>query len=160
VILKSTAASTLRFLWRDYAYRFPDAAHAMQFLSGFKADPVAMAGLRRLLAERDWLHTPARMSDDDVLKTVAALLGRGELVAGVEWKPRVTAPVEQGAAGAPAGAAPSREPAADEPEPNSFGASHDGAAQAAALIAAAEAGVPFCEECERAAQAQAHGGAQ
>lgn len=154
MILKSTAASTLRFLWRDYAYRFPDSAHAMQFLAGFKADPVAMAGLRHLLAERDWLHTPSRMNDDDVLKAVAALLARGELVAGLEWKPRVSAPVEPGAADAPASPAPSREPAAGEPEPNTFGASHDGAAQAAALIAAAETGVPFCEECERAAQAR------
>jgi hypothetical protein len=154
VILKSTAASTLRFVWRDYAYRFPDAARAKQFLAGFKADPVAMAGLRRLLAERDWLHTPARMSDDDVLKAVAALLSRGELVAGVEWKPRVAAPVQPGAASAAASPAPSREPAADEPEPNTFEASHDGAAQAAALIAAAETGVPFCEECERAARAR------
>jgi hypothetical protein len=155
VLIKSTSASMLRFLWRDNGCRFRDASHARQFLSQFKSDPVAMASLRTLVGERDWLHSPARLSDDEVIKAVGSLLARGDLVAGFEWKPRIKAPVKEEAEAAGA-ASPSREPQAQEPDPNTFGGDHDAAAQAAALSAAAQSGVPFCEECARAAQ----GGAQ
>jgi hypothetical protein len=149
MIIRASAASTIRFLWRDSAFRFGDAEHALQFLGQFKSDAVAMGDLRRLLGERDWLADPGRLTDDQVLAAIARLLGSGELVAALEWKPRISAP--QLPDSEPEAPAPSREPSQQqEQETDTFGAGHDGAQQAAALRAAAEAGVPFCEECERA----------
>ena len=153
MIIRSTASSAIRFLWRDTAYLFSDPERAIQFMAGFKGDPGAMAGLRRLLDERDWLYQTSRMNDDAVIKAVAELLGKGELVAGVEWKPRLSAPPQPEAAAPAAGpSAPSS--TQEEPDPNTFN-DNDGAAQAAALINAAQSGVPFCEECARLAAQRA-----
>jgi hypothetical protein len=154
MIIRASAASAIRFLWRDSAFLFGDAERALQFLGQFKSDAAAMADLRRLLGERDWLASPGRLSDDEVLAAVARLLGSGELVAAVEWKPRISAP--QLPDSAPEAPAPSRESSPQqEQESDTFGPGHDGAQQAAALVAASQSGAPFCEECERAKQQEA-----
>jgi hypothetical protein len=53
----------------------------------------------------------------------------------------------------PAPPPPAQRPIADrdEPDPNTFDSDHNAAEQAEALSAAAEDGVPFCEECAKAA---------
>lgn len=117
-----------------------------------------MAGLRRLLAGRDWFHDLSRTTDDRVLAAVAKLLSAGELPAGMEWKGRISAP-RNGEPAAPAPSAPQPQSRHEEPEEDTFGGDHDGAGQAGALIGAAQSGVPFCEECARAAAA-AGGGAR
>ncbi|MCV2355938.1 hypothetical protein LNV09_17490 [Paucibacter sp. B2R-40] len=65
----------------------------------------------------------------------------------------VAAPVSTPAPAAPAPAGPRPAVAAAPPEPvdSTFGSSLDVAAMVAVLKAAAESGVPFCEECARAA---------
>jgi hypothetical protein len=59
------------------------------------------------------------------------------------------------AAEAPARSTPATAPAPhvareQEPDPPTVAPDHDAASQAEALITAAEDGVPFCEECEKA----------
>lgn len=153
MIVYSGGTPTIRFLWRDSIHRASTPEHALQFLERFKNDAVAMAGLRRLLGEREWLCDASRMTDDHVLATVARLMSAGELLAGLEWKSRVSAPrSEEAVAPVPAGAQPQSRPE-EEPEGETFAGDHDGATQAGALRAAAESGVPFCEECARAAAA-------
>ncbi|HWQ56778.1 MAG TPA: hypothetical protein VN442_24035 [Bryobacteraceae bacterium] len=151
MIVRSTGTFTARLLWRDSSQRVGTPERAAHMLGWLRGDPACLTGVRRLLAQRDWQFVVWRMNDDQVLATVSRLMSTGELLASVDWKNRISVP-EVGEEGepAPSGAQP---PASsrEQPDENTFGNDHDGGAQAGALGAAAESGVPFCEECARAA---------
>lgn len=145
--------SNFQFLWRYSVHPFGDAAQALQFLGSFKTDAAAMARLRRLVSQRCEMGDVSRIPDDRILVQVAGLLGSGDLLAGYQWHEPIELPGEGGEEAPPAPAAPPAPPARErqEPDPPTFGAQHDGAGQAQGLLAAAESGMPFCEECARAA---------
>lgn len=148
MILRSTGIHTIR-LHRGGKQRAWATEGAAAVLAILKADPMAMAGVRRLLAAEDWRLQTWRIADREVLAAVSRLMREGELLAGVERKGRFSAP-EGKAEASPAPAAARPQPQRqEEPEGTTFGAGHDGAAQAGALAAAAKSGTPFCEECGR-----------
>jgi len=147
VLIRSHGASTIRFLWSNTAYRFWTADHALEYLARFKQDTGAMDAFRRMLAERDWQYQRGPLKDDEVLQLLARLVARGELLVGEEWKTRINAPVSP--AEAPSAGAPTQQRSEEQPEGPTYGPGHDPAAQASALQAAAQSGVPFCEECAR-----------
>ena len=135
-----------------------DRAEAEEFLRQFKFDFTIMLELRELLTATDPL---SRMSDDRVIETVASRLATCEFVFSRLSPIAVEAPTGGGAAQQKAeepqvAVTPSR-PAqrVAEPPPPTFAGNHDAAAQAAALVEAAEQGVPFCEECEKRRRAAA-----
>jgi hypothetical protein len=114
--------------------------------------------LRMLVSAFGGLDLPD-WQDEDVVTYVARQLVAGKIalvkriqireVAGTEGAPDpgpVSAPPPRVAAPPPA-------PKASQPEPDTFQDSLAVEHQVAVLIAAAESGVPFCEECARAAGA-------
>ncbi len=146
-----------QFLWRYRVHPFGDAAQALQFLGRFKTDSAAMARLRGLIAGRHHTGDLSRVSDDQVLAQVAALLGAGELLAAYQGHEAIQLP-EAAAEEAPPPAAtppPQQTRERQEPDPPTFSTQHDGAGQAQTLAMAAASGVPFCEECARAAHEEA-----
>jgi hypothetical protein len=150
VILRSTGIHTIRLNRCGDVHSVAGSETPEAVLAILKTDAAAMAGVRRLLAAEDWRFQPSwRMSDREVLGAVSRLMSAGELLACFERKARFSAP-EGGAGASPApAAAPAQPQRQQQPEAASFGADHDGAAQAGALIDAAQAGTPFCEECSR-----------
>ncbi|MEK7404889.1 MAG: hypothetical protein AAB225_07250 [Acidobacteriota bacterium] len=146
------------FLWRHSAREFRDRDLALQFLGRFRNDAAAMAELRRLVAQRFWETDVSRLTDDQVLGQIAALITSGVLLVGYEWERAWgRAAPEEEEAPAQAAAGPARRERASAEEGSSFGGGHDGLGQARVLRSAAESGTPFCEECQRAAQARAGG---
>ena len=147
------------FLWRHYSREFRDRNLALQFLGRFRNDAAAMAEMRRLVAERAWDTDVSRLTDDQVLDQIAALITSGVLLVGYEWERAwgKAAPEEEEAP-AQAATGPARSKRTAEEESSTFGDAHDGSAQASELRSAAESGTPFCEECERARQAASGGG--
>jgi hypothetical protein len=140
-----------------------DLRAAVQFLNGFRADPVAMATFRRQVS-KEIGASAAKLSDEQVIQSLARMLVVGEFVVALPERQRHRDPLELrepvAAASAPRSSTPA-EVVEDEP---TFQHDHDAVMQAAVLIAAARDGVPFCEECaKRAAQQelnkakQAHG---
>lgn len=153
-VVEAGPFSNFQFFWRYRVHPFGDAAQALQFLARFKTDPAAMARLRGLIAQRSHAGDLSRVSDDQILAQVAGLLGSGELVAGYQRHEAIELPGEPGPEAAPTPAStppPPQTRERQEPDPPTFAAQHDGAAQAQGLAAAAASGVPFCEECARAA---------
>ena len=146
------------FLWRHYSREFRDRDLALQFLGRFRNDAAAMAELRRLVAEKSWETDVSRLTDDQVLGQIAALITSGVLLVGYEWERAWgRAAPEEEEAPAQAAAGPARRERAAEEEGSTFAGGHDGSGQAQVLRSAAESGTPFCEECQRAAEASAGG---
>lgn len=120
-------------------------------------DDARMAVLRRLAWSlrdgTDW----SRVDDQGVVEQLHAFASRLPVREGRLLLQRLAPPPVAEAAAPPApAAAPRAAPAATPPAPaaeTTFGADVDVAAQVAALVQAAQDGVPFCEECERARQA-------
>lgn len=128
--------------------RAPDADDLLRariWLLGFKSDPLKIGGLR-LILKRELGRDASRMSNDDVVDSIAALLASGRLhvhsevverlpvIEGVKAPPRPERP-------APRAAAPSSRPAAIPP---TFPPNVNLSSQAATLVAAAADGAPFC----------------
>jgi hypothetical protein len=144
-----------RFVHRDD----PEA-----WLRGFKSDPGAMRDLRVIAYQYVERVTVSRVTDDQVCVQIARLIVQGRLrLCGppIEAQPR-TQPRQEVRLPPPRPTAPSPAPrrvreaevaTASPVESPTFAASMDGLAQAKALREAARAGVPFCEECDRAAGA-------
>jgi hypothetical protein len=142
-----------QFLWKYSVRDFWDESDAAQFLARYKSDPVAMESFRRLLLDRYLPVDASRMSEDELLKHLASMLATGELLVALDRRDiGIGDPGEKPQAPAPQPSDPAPSKKVEE-EANTFGPDHDAAAQADALRAAAEAGVPFCEECARAAAA-------
>lgn len=144
-------------MWRYYEL-FRDRSFALNFLSRFRRDPIAVARLREMLRERSLGANISRLTVDQMFAALANLLATENLIptfrlhaaAGSTSEDEKLAPVR---ASAPMSAAPVPASSVEEDEAPTF-ADNDGAAQAAALRAAAATGVPFCEECAKAAAAR------
>ena len=150
------------------ARTFGDRSAAAHWLRQFRSDPIAMAELRALAAT---IHDAGpdlwRARDEQVLESVAWLLARGVLhvhrvpATATAWRP-ATANVVASTATAPRSRPTSAPNATNSPaqpsapvkqadEPDTFSARTDAEATAQVLREAAIAGVPFCEECAKAA---------
>lgn len=138
--------SNYHLFWRRQVQTYLDPAAARMVLGQFKDDPSAMRDLRALL-EDPMLGIPKdRRSDDQVLDAVARLVAGGEVLMVREW------PMHGGAATQPqksgqaddATATPPQSRKSEPPE-NPTLPNTNGAAQAAALSAAAASGAPFCD---------------
>lgn len=128
-----------------------DRTRARTWLRSFKVDPQKMSGLRALL-NRELRRDISRMSDDDVVDAVAALLSDNRLhvhapvmkaVVTVAAQPKESAPAFQRSSPPPRTPSP-RLPTIDPP---TFESSDDLVLQAATLVAAAAEGAPFCAIC-------------
>ena len=138
-----------------------DPVEAQQWLDRQVLDDADAARLRWYAAGlhdgTDWW----RLDDAQLKEQLAAALDQGRLRTGQGEKVRLRPldqlqPVPQPAAAAPAAsprAAPAPAPAA--PVETTFAPNLDVAAQVAVLVQAAQDGVPFCEECERAKRERA-----
>lgn len=137
-----------QFLRREDLRMRWDVQSAAQFLNGFRKDAAAMAGLRRQA------QATGKVTDEQVVQIIARQLVSGEFVVALPQRQRQMdhLEVETPTAVPAPRQARAAERAADEP---TFESNHDGAAQAAVLIAAAAGGFPFCEECARHAAMQA-----
>lgn len=123
-----------------------DLQSAQQFLKRFQGDERSMALLRR---NANISSAGSKVSEEQVIETLARMLVSGELIVAMPAREELGAVLgqqpERATEAAPRGPT-ARE---QEPEPPTFGPSHNGRLQAATLLAAAQSGMPFCEECER-----------
>lgn len=145
-------------LWKYPQHGALSEFAAQGFLQRFAGDPVAVDLIRRLTQHR--LHTAFHESLplSSLFAAVARWISTGELV--VAFRLFTTgggedagAPAEKPAPEAPQASAPAS--STPEPDPATFPPAHDAAIQAQTLATASEQGIPFCEECMRAAMAQA-----
>lgn len=143
-------------LWRYPASGLWDRAGALKLLSSFSRDSLALAAFRRLLSANLLNRGFGRARDAQVVEEIARLLVSGDLLVGWEPMPWGAGAAEQ---------KEWREAPVHEPvvvprtrrvwqgpshvpppvEPPVYAAGHDGAAQAAALVAAAEHGAGWCD---------------
>ena len=138
---------------------FADAEASAQWLRRHKADGSSMSTLRHL-AQSCGIAVPlARTDDDAICEQLSRMLAMG--LVRICRERRVvhvathTAPApEAEPAPPPAKRKPAAGRGAREPEPETFPESFDAVAAALSLRRAAEAGTPFCEECEKSAAAQ------
>jgi hypothetical protein len=136
--------------------RFAGHDSAADYLRTFATDSDLMMMFRRAFAEES--HSVYRSSDHHVLEAMASKLAQRAFCLVVplpfESQPLAEAPPLPAPVAAipmtPSYAAPAPAAAAAEPEAG-FADLLDQAQQAEALILAAQAGVPFCEECARRA---------
>jgi hypothetical protein len=137
----------------EYVELGGDAERSLLWLSQFRGDTFVLGALRRLF-DRSLLY-----DDSEILRQTACRL------AGGAWRARrpVWEPLHTGAAvpGENTVAFPleERQPAAASkpssmPEPAVFPADIDPVAIAEAQKQAAKAGIPFCEECQKAQAAR------
>ena len=144
-----------------------ERAPARIFLQRFKRDPFAVETMRHIMA-RDVLPGPLnRITTDEVTNHFAALLGRGL------WHVHAPALREDDAGGKPGsepeeeedlaeivqGAAPQASDQSPRPQPvqeeGALPRNADEAAIVAAMKLASKLGIPFCEECAKAAMKRA-----
>jgi len=122
-----------------------DPLRARIWLLEFKSDPLKIAGLR-LMLRRELGRDVSRMSNDDVVDSIAALLASGTLhvhADAVERLPvmAVVKPAPPPTASPRAPAPSAKLPAIDAP---TFPANVNLLSQATTLVAAAAEGAPFC----------------
>jgi hypothetical protein len=122
-----------------------DRLRARVWLLGFKSDPLKIGGLRVML-RRELGRDVSRMSNDDVVDSIAELLARGTLHVHAEVVKRLPV-MSKAKPPAPAMAPPPKPP----PSPKlpsidapTFPANVNLLSQAATLVAAAADGAPFC----------------
>ncbi|MEM1126096.1 MAG: hypothetical protein AAGI71_05540 [Bacteroidota bacterium] len=133
----------------------PDALARLRRLCA--RHPHNMMVLRRMLAQEGHGRGVERMTEAEVIRHVATLLGRGVLQLGT--LSRLRARGSSGGSSPPEAPPPEEipeeptlEPAAAPPPPAPAPIDEeelDALVQAAALRAAAQSGAPFCERCER-----------
>ncbi len=139
--------------------RLGDPVSARQWLGRHIGDDAAMARLRLLAGSAGVEATPLILDDQALADQLAARIATGAIrVCGARQAPKLygvtSTPVAAAAAPAPSSATPAPAPAAKAapaPAETTFGSGMDPAAMAATLREAARDGVPFCEECARAA---------
>ncbi len=139
-----------------------DHRGALALLRRIATDRSVMLELRRLYMEETSRSSCQGIQDDVVLLQLAERIGRGALSVSAFQHPEHPGPPEgesstialvvNQAADATQQAAKKQE-AKEEPADDML-ASVDPAKQAAALVQAAEEGVPFCEECEKKRKAR------
>ena len=121
-------------------------------------DAVTMARLRQLALAAGAEASPQRCDDHALSERIAAGITAGSMrVCGpaqalsLYGLATVSAPAPAPAASAAAAAPRAAPVAAAPPAETTFGADQDVTAMVAALVQAAQDGVPFCEECAKAA---------
>ena len=140
----------------DSLVRAGDATAARQWVGRFVGDEVTMARLRQLALSAGAEASP-QMCDDHALadRIVAGITAGSMRVCGPAKAIRLLGmPPRQSAAPAPASAAATPRAARAAPAPaaeTTFSDDLDVAAMVAVLRAAAQDGVPFCEECAKKA---------
>ncbi|HXK05664.1 MAG TPA: hypothetical protein VMS37_24890 [Verrucomicrobiae bacterium] len=142
-------------LLADEEYKpFPNRDWTLAWLRGFRTDRRRMAGFRDLAVRAGYLFAHSR-PDDALLNALASEIawGRFRLVRAIpKLLPLSIAPGEE-----PQAVWASPRPSAARPQPfieeQTFSPDLDTLAIAEAQKEAARAGVPFCEECARAAAA-------
>ena len=136
---------------------FYDRQAGLRFLYRFRNDPIAIAQLRGLLYRHNLGADLCLLTPDEALSEMATLLYWGRVVVTEHVRTQLGVfNQDTQAAPAPASdskAAPSPSPAAGPEDDAPTLPDNDGAKQAAALRDAAKSGVPFCEECAKAAAA-------
>jgi hypothetical protein len=147
-------------LWKYPQHGALSEFGAQSFLRRFTNDPLAVEVIRRITQHR--LHTAFHESLSISLLFAAAArwIAQGELVVAFRMFSTGGGPTADVAQEKPAPEAPAAAPPASktpEPEVATFPPDHDASIQAQALTSASEQGVPFCEECMRAAMQQASG---
>ncbi len=143
----------------DSLVRAGDATAAQQWAGRFMGDEVAMARLRQLALSAGAEAAPHRCGDHALAEHIAAGITAGSLrVCGpakaltLYGLAAVRAPAAAPAPPASSSSTPRAAPvAAPPPFETTFGSDLDVAAMVAVLREAAQAGVPFCEECAKAA---------
>ena len=143
--------------------RAGDASAARQGVGRFVGDEVTMARLRQLALTAGAEASPQRCDDHALAERIAAGIAAGSMrVCGpAKVLPLYGLATPPAASSAPAPPAPSPSPqpraapvAAPPTVETTFGSDLDVAAMVAVLRAAAQDGVPFCEECARVAAAR------
>ncbi len=139
--------------------RAGDPTAARQWVSRFVGDDPGMARLRLLAISIGAEASPARADDQALLDQIAAGIAAGSVrVCGAASTLRlyglVASPARASAAPAPA-APPRAVSAVAAAAETTFGPDLAVAAMVAVLVQAAQQGVPFCEECVKAAAKRA-----
>jgi hypothetical protein len=140
---------------------------ARQWLRQFQGDAIAIRDIRDLLSHEGASGTLSRMTDDELIAQMANLLNYGFWH--VHPQPVVVSAGGSSGAGTQAEApepearrAPDRARSPEVPVPVEEAASLPGTADEAAIAAtlkqASEQGIPFCEECMKAALRNAQQG--
>jgi hypothetical protein len=137
-----------------------NASWARLWLQQFKSEPAALYEIRRMVVEADTWYPLHKSTDDDTIGWMAKLLADGA------WHVHVPAlPKTDGAGGSeseeidlaeivsslPALADSPKPPPPKPPDEGSLPADADEAAIAEGMKMASRLGIPFCEECARAA---------
>lgn len=154
-MFKAGGPRNFELFWRHQVPPF-DKEAALALLRGAKGDTGAVSYLRSLLAERGSARDLSRMSDDAIVAEVASLIASGDVLVGFRFQVMTGAAGEEGReepVARPA-EAPRAAPRQQAEDPATLAPNNDAAAQARVLTAASERGVPFCEECARAAAAR------
>jgi hypothetical protein len=128
------------------------------WLQRVKTDRLKMLAIRGVLGQGLLPWPLAQLTDDEVLRLMTNLLESGRIhLHAPPAAPLVDVAWDQDKAADDDSYAPARTSTYSPPTsaPSTFGPDADGAAQAAALIAAAASGTPFCEQCAAAARAAA-----
>ena len=131
----------------DEPVKFTRREEAARLLRGLNHDGATLSALRSLLPAG---ASFARLTPNAALRRLAELLRCGAVVVHRRRYARTAYFLEneRGSAAPSVPAPPPRQIVVEELD--TFPPTHDAAAQANALKAAAQAGVPFCEECEKA----------
>ena len=145
-----------QFFRRDDVRSRWDLRSAVQFLNGFRGDAVAMSLFRRQAGAVG--ASPASLTDEQVIQSIARMLVAGELLVALPQREKIRETLNLGEPAPAPEPAPRRTTPAEivEDEPT-FDSDLDGVAQAAVLLAAAREAYPFCEQCARQAAHQAAG---
>lgn len=127
------------------------------WLQPFKGDPLQMRILRDLLANQILLPA-SRVADDTVIEQIADLLIADRLHIHAKEMETIAAggaAVSDQSVAFPLAERQSRDTAPPPPvsDPPTFSPKSNPSAQAAALTAAAVAGIPFCQECQKSENA-------
>jgi septal ring-binding cell division protein DamX len=155
------------FRWNDRPNPYrnqPDLAHT--WLSQFHNNASAMADLQTLLGNSATGAYSTPVDQAQLLRLIADKMATGEIIAAVELcgpvalmnvtgagQEEVEPDLSQLQSSSKPAPAPAPAPAAAAE--STLSPDNDTAAQVAVLKAAAAQGVPFCEECEKAAAAAA-----
>jgi len=153
-LIRFGRAREYQFLRREDVRTRWDLKSATHFLNSFRNDAVAFGALRREASAFGGLSSKGNLSDDQVIQILARQLVAGELLVALPHRLKQFDHLEKANPDTPS--APREARVVEQVEdPNTFDSAHDGVAQAAVLIAAAQAGVPFCEECQKETEAAA-----
>lgn len=144
--------------------RAGDPTAARQWVARFVGDEPTLARLRLLAISVDADASPIRADDQALLDQIAAAITSGSVrVCGAASTLRlyglVAAPVKASAPAAPPAAPPRAASMVAAAAETTFGPDLAVAAMVAVLVQAAQQGVPFCEECAKAAVKRAAAGA-